>query len=604
MIKAQLFPRFCFLFSVLVILFLSPCLLFAQEDEQVEKFKKEIAELGIGKQRTNVYVRLAVYYYNTSKDSSKAFPLFRKAIADAEELKSDTLTAYTQYMYADAMLIFNKYDQAMALAEKINPSALDYKNHAATLYALKGRAYNRMGRYTESVEWYLKALNTITDTSAHTEKGMIHLGIGFSLGMSGNKPQVIEHFKQALREMQLAGKEQDIARVYVALSNVEDIGPEKEAHLREALKIYSRTKNYFARANVMIDFASLAAERKNFKEAIPMLNKALQLFRDSANIGLSAPFFMAAARIHKSAKDFKRASLYCDSVIGLAGSSGMRGTRYDAYILKADLLELLGRPAEANRFLHLHYNLKDSIYHFDREQILQDAYTKYKTELKEKENQNLKKDLQIESDRKKLLVYLVIGLVLIAGLLLAVIAYRRKSVQQAQKLAETLARENELLGKSAAVEKENLLMKQETLKSDLEKKSVLLSNLTVYMVRKNEVITSVKESIRNLEINDNAFRRIVEDVNVFIDVKSEWDEFMRCFEDVNPGFFDKLNNMCPDLTQRELKMCSYIKMNMDVKQISNLLNITDGSVHNSRSKLRKRLNLDADADLNSVIMKL
>ena len=59
-----------------------------------------------------------------------------------------------------------------------------------------------------------------------------------------------------------------------------------------------------------------------------------------------------------------------------------------------------------------------------------------------------------------------------------------------------------------------------------------------------------------------------------------------------------------ELTFTEVKICMYIKMNFSNKQILELMHISDSTLSNLRSSIRKKLSLDRKKGLFSIIANL
>ena len=64
------------------------------------------------------------------------------------------------------------------------------------------------------------------------------------------------------------------------------------------------------------------------------------------------------------------------------------------------------------------------------------------------------------------------------------------------------------------------------------------------------------------------------------------------FAQVYPNFTRKLVQLNEQLTYTEVKICMYIKMNFSNKQILDLMHISESTLSNLRSNIRKKLNLD------------
>ena len=69
---------------------------------------------------------------------------------------------------------------------------------------------------------------------------------------------------------------------------------------------------------------------------------------------------------------------------------------------------------------------------------------------------------------------------------------------------------------------------------------------------------------------------------------------------VHPGFYEKLCADFPNLTQSELRLCAFLKLNLNTKEIAAINNITINSAKVARSRLRKKLNI---SDINDNLVE-
>lgn len=103
-------------------------------------------------------------------------------------------------------------------------------------------------------------------------------------------------------------------------------------------------------------------------------------------------------------------------------------------------------------------------------------------------------------------------------------------------------------------------------------------------------VAEKKESISLQEIN-HLLRTVT------IGNSNAWKIFEAQFISVNSTFYEELQANYPDLTQGEKRLCTLIKLKLTSKEIAGLMRISVDSVHKSRYRLRKKLNLDRDTDL-------
>jgi DNA-binding CsgD family transcriptional regulator len=66
-------------------------------------------------------------------------------------------------------------------------------------------------------------------------------------------------------------------------------------------------------------------------------------------------------------------------------------------------------------------------------------------------------------------------------------------------------------------------------------------------------------------------------------------------------FESRLQQAHPDLTEEELKLCGYAYLGFNSRQIAQLKNISPAGVNKARTRLRKKLQLQADVTLDNFI---
>lgn len=82
-----------------------------------------------------------------------------------------------------------------------------------------------------------------------------------------------------------------------------------------------------------------------------------------------------------------------------------------------------------------------------------------------------------------------------------------------------------------------------------------------------------------------------------------WELLKANFDNLHNGFFRNLKERHPELTTNDLRLCSYIRLNLSTKDISRLSGISEKSVEMARYRLRKKMGLD-NTSLTEYIMKL
>lgn len=137
-----------------------------------------------------------------------------------------------------------------------------------------------------------------------------------------------------------------------------------------------------------------------------------------------------------------------------------------------------------------------------------------------------------------------------------------------------------------------------------EKNRVLLNQkskeLTAYTLQLIDMKKAVEELLQHVkELAPERFNSLKQKYH-----KSSanlWEEFNLRFLQINSGFYERLREKHPELTDTELKHCALIKLNLDSNEMARVLNISLQSVHTSRYRIRKKLELPHGESLSHYI---
>jgi len=162
--------------------------------------------------------------------------------------------------------------------------------------------------------------------------------------------------------------------------------------------------------------------------------------------------------------------------------------------------------------------------------------------------------------------------------------------------------------KRAEKEKELSRLKNEKLQDEISFKSQELANSTMQIIKKNEFLIDLKRELKfqknQLETRfpDKYYLHLVKKIDENIASHDDWKTFEANFERAYEEFFKKLKVAYPKLTPSDLRLCAYLRMNLSSKEIAPLLGISVRGLENHRYRLRKKMGLDVDANLNEVMM--
>jgi DNA-binding CsgD family transcriptional regulator len=173
-----------------------------------------------------------------------------------------------------------------------------------------------------------------------------------------------------------------------------------------------------------------------------------------------------------------------------------------------------------------------------------------------------------------------------------------------------LARQEKIFREQSVLnEKEIVQLRNERLKSEMHHKNMELANATLHLIQKNKTLTSLRNDLdRHLKNNNGDspytyfLRDLIKKINRDIRNEKHWELFNSYFDEVHQDFINRLKDKYNDLSPKELRLCSYLRMNISTKEIAPLMNISVRGVEISRYRLRKKLDLEMNTNLTDFLI--
>ncbi len=312
-----------------------------------------------------------------------------------------------------------------------------------------------------------------------------------------------------------------------------------------------------------------------YKKALSFIEKSKQEIASKTN-SLSSIYIQIAENYYLTSQP-DSTLLYVNKVLNVSESG----------ILQNLELEMLANDIKSKALEKKGDSLL-SLRHFKKAQLLRDSINKLKnipkttevllnnekSQLLEKEKGFLKK-----LSKKNKIVFGSIFLAIIV-LICSYIFYLRY-----KKRLNILRKKQEKLTKNLnyAVEQKDSLSRRITASS---------ANLAI----KNDLLLKIGELLNKLseKISSEGDKNTIKDTQYLIsdtlELNKMWDTFFVHFEEVHPKFIENLKDNY-NLSLNELRLCAFLKMNLTYKEIGQILNITQSSLHVTVHRLKKKLNL-------------
>ncbi len=185
---------------------------------------------------------------------------------------------------------------------------------------------------------------------------------------------------------------------------------------------------------------------------------------------------------------------------------------------------------------------------------------------------------------------------------------KRRERINSQRIYE--AKEQEYIRQALEAEKEIIRIRNEKLKAEMIQRDKELANEAMNLVRKNEFLLSLKEELTILKsiCRDNATGSRIGDlysrITREVDSNNQMEVFAKAFDEVHEEFLNRLKARYPTLTPTELRLCAFLKMNINTKEIAPLMNISVRGVEICRYRVRKKMGISRETNLTTHILNL
>ena len=141
------------------------------------------------------------------------------------------------------------------------------------------------------------------------------------------------------------------------------------------------------------------------------------------------------------------------------------------------------------------------------------------------------------------------------------------------------------------------------LQTDIESKNRELAVSTMSMIKKNQFLSKIKSDLKKPDSSDKIFS-VIKMIDRNLNNKDDWKFFEEAFNNADKDFLKKVKSTHPSLTNNDLRLCAYLRLNLSSKDIAPLLNISLSSVEIKRYRLRKKMNLSHGEGLTEHLLSL
>lgn len=527
------------------------------------------------------YVYLSDYYSFTENEVEKVRSLER-AEKLAVQTKKDRDMGYVKLGYARYYQSLNKNDlfiKSLNNAIHIFSKYADENFILSQLYFLK---YNYKSK--NSLEQDVRQDGIYTNEYAIRSKNNILINFSYSnLGY---------YYKNKFNETQDSQYLDSAAISYKNSLKYISLIKDPKAKKRSQIVYYL---NYGSLLN------SMAPD--NYNTCLELYDKVLKISeKDHTFKDITALTYNNIGSAYENLKKIDLAENYYTKAYALTKNDSTIFTIHKLVVLN-NLSRIYEEKKQFVKALNLEREAKELIKEDNKKQFTNNTKALeiyYKTEQKNQHIKQLKEKNDNFEKQRFYFISIIILAVCGALFLFFMLRFKLKINKQKTNLLEAAKNKTELILKLEKEERARLAAEQELLtvqQEQLQKKALATS---LHLDYKNSFIRDIKEKL--IKNSSADFEKILKE-----DQLNDHDfyEIENIIEEIHPNFFKRLKEQAKTkLSPLDLKYASYIYLNMDNQQISNVLKADPKTVRVTKYRLKLKLGLTKDDSLQNFLQNL
>ena len=537
------------------------------------------------------------HYYSTIGQMDKGSKYYRKALKLSIENNDDTYLATllkNLAIYEEHNGNFKKAIDLMDSSATYQLQYGDYLRYGSAMNVI-GFNYYELGNYPKAMEYYQKALRTMDTLYVRTyHKADTHRNVGYLQTEMKNYDAAITSFKSAMEVYKATDDNLYQATTLYDIGEIYDLQENSERAISFYEEGLTLAKKYDFPTVIVAGYSHLGISHRDkgdYNKAIFYLEKCLdEEIADVSEINRII-YSYNLGNAYSLNGELQKATRYLNSSVKIADSSGISKALKDALFYRARHYEKQGDLKLAIKDLKRAEIIKDSIFSIEKAKQIEKLHTIYETEKKEaeialqkEEINTLNEKAKVDTLTKGLYAGGMFTFIAVSGLLFFGFRQRIKK--------NRIAREKQ----------------EEIYKQEIEHKQKELASQTLHLVQKNTFIQELKENLENLKNSPDKFkaefRRIVMLLKKENASDKDWEVFKTYFADVHNDFDQKLKTLYADISEKEIRLAAFLRMNLTTKEIAATLNVLPDSILKSKYRLKKKLGLDKETDLTTFLNTL
>jgi tetratricopeptide (TPR) repeat protein len=465
----------------------------------------------------------------------------------------------------------NNFKEALEIGEQIveKASKYDMKLEIAFGRSIMAVAYAQVGDFDNSSRLYFENLKLYEKLREKGFQGRTLGNIGADFLEQNSYSKALEYTNKALRIGLETNNLTLVTDQYNNLAAIYQIGFRDNTKAMynyfKALDVAKKTEDFQQQGGIMLNIGRIYLKTNNFDSAFYYLDRSFSIFKKLDNPVLMADCYIALGSYYFNRGDFKQGKKFAMYSFKIGEENKSLQTIFESTNLLHKICIAEKDTSDAYKYHLILTNTKDSL------NVLQNQKELFKLEFQYNQEKIAKEQKLRQQKNYVTLGFIILGL--LSGLLITILFNSRQKIKI-----------------------KNTILEKDKAESDLKFKNKELSINLMALLKKNELIAEIRQKVAELENAPSSTDMKEAAIRLNQDIKQSsddrlWQEFSTRFKEINSEFYDKLTKNYTDLSQSELKLCAYLRLNMSTKEISDLTGQRTETIEKARYRLRKKFGL-------------
>ncbi len=266
--------------------------------------------------------------------------------------------------------------------------------------------------------------------------------------------------------------------------------------------------------------------------------------------------------------------------------------RINIYEYLSELYQQFNSPALALRYKDSLIITKDSLHKINIKGNLESS--QIKIELLNSKNK-LEENKARQKNERILYISLFIFISILAIILIWLFSIKSRHNKRYAELKLQQEKNQKLILEQQLKEQETIsMLEQERFNMEMELKNRQLTTQVLLQANKKEMLqdviqrlSSIPQQSKTPELNSALFV-----LRQQLKESEQWNDFLIHFQQINTSFISLLKGKHPDLNDSDIRLLSYIYLNLDNKKIAELLNISFDSLRKKKQRLANKIGIE------------